>query len=57
MHARDLRKSGWLVGTRADFPESVNKLRERGVEKFYFQTWETKDRGQLGLLARVLKGM
>jgi len=56
-YARDLRKSGWLVGTEADFPESVNKLRERGVGKFYFQTWETKDREQLELLAGVLKGM
>jgi len=56
-YARDLRKSGWLVATERDFPESVNKLRERGVERFYFQTWEPEDRDHLGLLARTLKGM
>ena len=48
--SRGLRKSGWLVGTAVDFPESVNSLRERGVEKFYFQVWETGDREEIELL-------
>ncbi|MDA4112420.1 MAG: LLM class flavin-dependent oxidoreductase, partial [Thaumarchaeota archaeon] len=57
VYLRELRKSGWLVGTESDFPERVNELRERGVEKFYFQVWETKEREQMEQLARVLKGM
>ncbi len=55
--SRGLKKSGWLVGTAVDFPDSVNRLRERGVEKFYFQVWETGDREEIELLAGVLKGM
>jgi alkanesulfonate monooxygenase SsuD/methylene tetrahydromethanopterin reductase-like flavin-dependent oxidoreductase (luciferase family) len=57
VYLRELRKSGWLVGTEGDFPERVNELRERGIEKFYFQIWETKEREQIEQLARVLKGI
>lgn len=56
VHARSLRKSGWLVGTVSDFAEGVNSLRERGVEKFYFQFLETEAE-QIRLLASVLKGI
>ena len=56
-YAKALRKGGWLVGTAADFPESVNRLRERGVGKFYFQVWETKRRDEIELLASVLTAM
>jgi hypothetical protein len=56
-YARDLKKDGWLIGTEGDFPESVNELRERGVEKFYFQIWDTKKREEMELLAKVLKDM
>jgi alkanesulfonate monooxygenase SsuD/methylene tetrahydromethanopterin reductase-like flavin-dependent oxidoreductase (luciferase family) len=57
VYLRELRKNGWLVGTEGDFPERVNELRERGVEKFYFQVWDTKEIGQMELLASILKGM
>jgi alkanesulfonate monooxygenase SsuD/methylene tetrahydromethanopterin reductase-like flavin-dependent oxidoreductase (luciferase family) len=57
VYLRELRKSGWLVGTESELPGHVNELRERGVEKFYFQIWETKERDQMEMLARVLKGM
>jgi alkanesulfonate monooxygenase SsuD/methylene tetrahydromethanopterin reductase-like flavin-dependent oxidoreductase (luciferase family) len=52
-----LRKRGWLVGITDDFRETVNRLRERGVEKFYFQALETSDRDHVELLASILKEM
>ncbi len=57
LYARSLRKRGWLVGTERDFPDAVNELRERGVEGFYFQVWDTEDKDQVDLLAKVLKAM
>ena len=56
-YARALRKRGWLLGTERDFPDCVNELRERGVGKFYFQVWDTGNKEQVDLLARVLRGM
>jgi alkanesulfonate monooxygenase SsuD/methylene tetrahydromethanopterin reductase-like flavin-dependent oxidoreductase (luciferase family) len=56
-HAKALREGGMIVGTAADFPERVRELMERGVQKFYFQTWDPADREHIELLARVLKGM
>jgi alkanesulfonate monooxygenase SsuD/methylene tetrahydromethanopterin reductase-like flavin-dependent oxidoreductase (luciferase family) len=54
-HLRKLRKSGWIAGTAGDFPAEVGKFREKGVERFYFQAWETKERGEIELLSQVLK--
>jgi alkanesulfonate monooxygenase SsuD/methylene tetrahydromethanopterin reductase-like flavin-dependent oxidoreductase (luciferase family) len=50
-----LRKRGVLVGTERDFADGVNKLRERGVERFYFQVWDIKEREEFDLLVSVLK--
>jgi len=41
--SRELLKKGWIVGTPGEFAEQVNLLRERGVDKIYFQTFSTKD--------------
>lgn len=56
-HAGVLRRRGWLVGTEKQFPDEINRLRERGVEKFYFQIWNPTKRGRAQLLARVLRQM
>jgi alkanesulfonate monooxygenase SsuD/methylene tetrahydromethanopterin reductase-like flavin-dependent oxidoreductase (luciferase family) len=56
-YARTLKKGGWLVGVTDDFVSSVNELRERGVDKFYFQLWDPAEREQIDFLAGVLKGM
>ena len=55
--ARELAKRGCTAATTGDFAHEVNRLREVGVEKIYFQTWDTKDREQIDLLAGVLKGL
>jgi alkanesulfonate monooxygenase SsuD/methylene tetrahydromethanopterin reductase-like flavin-dependent oxidoreductase (luciferase family) len=54
---RELTNVGCMVATTENFPEQVNPLRQLGVEKIYFQTWETGDREQIELLAGVLKGL
>jgi alkanesulfonate monooxygenase SsuD/methylene tetrahydromethanopterin reductase-like flavin-dependent oxidoreductase (luciferase family) len=52
---RKLINSGWLIGTTGDFAEEVNQRRELGIEKIYFQIWDTKDKELIELLASVLK--
>lgn len=55
VYARELISRGCVVATTEEFAEGVNKVRDRGVEKIYFQTWDTKDWEQIHLLAAVLK--
>ena len=54
---RELSSKGWLIATPGDFAEKVNQRREIGIEKIYFQIWETKDRGPIKLLAEILKNL
>ena len=55
--ARELMNKGWLIATSGDFAEKVNQRRESGIEKIYFQVWETKDREPVELLAGILKSI
>ena len=55
--ARELAARGCAAATVSDFPAGVNSLRDVGVEKIYFQTWDTKDKEQIELLSGVLKGL
>jgi alkanesulfonate monooxygenase SsuD/methylene tetrahydromethanopterin reductase-like flavin-dependent oxidoreductase (luciferase family) len=57
VYMHELLSRGCAVATTGDFAEGVNKLRDKGVEKIYFQTWDTKDWEQIHLLATVLKGL
>lgn len=56
-YSRSLKKKGQLVGTVSDFADGINRLRERGVEKFYFQVWDFEKRKDFDLLVSVLKAM
>lgn len=55
VYTRELLNRGCTVATAGDFAAGVNKLRDLGVEKIYFQTWEIGDWEQIRLLATVLK--
>jgi len=55
--ARELVSKGWLVATSADFAEEANRRREQGIEKIYFQVWDTKDLESVELLAGILKNI
>jgi alkanesulfonate monooxygenase SsuD/methylene tetrahydromethanopterin reductase-like flavin-dependent oxidoreductase (luciferase family) len=52
---RELKGRGCTVGTSGNFADEVNGLREKGVERIYFQTWDTSDRRQIDLLAAALR--
>ncbi len=54
--SRELSKKGWVVGTQAEFAEQVNGLRERGVQKIYFQTFSTEEWEFIEPLASALRG-
>ncbi len=54
---RELVARGCSVATPGDFADDINRLRDTGVERIYFQTWDTKNRDQIDLLAGVLKGL
>ena len=53
--ARELSDKGWIIGTPGEFAGQVNRLRERGVEKIYFQILYGGDREMLEPLAGLLK--
>ncbi len=55
VYARELLSRGCVVATTGEFAGGVSRLRDMGVEKIYFQTWEIKDWEQIHLLATVLK--
>jgi alkanesulfonate monooxygenase SsuD/methylene tetrahydromethanopterin reductase-like flavin-dependent oxidoreductase (luciferase family) len=50
-----LVSKGVLCGLVEDFVAQVSELREVGIEKFYFQCLDTKDREMIGLLTSTLK--
>jgi alkanesulfonate monooxygenase SsuD/methylene tetrahydromethanopterin reductase-like flavin-dependent oxidoreductase (luciferase family) len=54
---RELTTKGWLIATSGDFAQKVNQRREIGIEKIYFQIWETKDSEPVELLAGILKNL
>jgi alkanesulfonate monooxygenase SsuD/methylene tetrahydromethanopterin reductase-like flavin-dependent oxidoreductase (luciferase family) len=54
---RELVARGCPVATSSDFADDVNRLRDAGVERIYFQTWNTRNTNQIDLLAGVLKGL
>ena len=50
-----LRMKGLLCGTPEEFLSQLNKLLELGVERFYFQILDRKDRDVVNLLTETLK--
>jgi alkanesulfonate monooxygenase SsuD/methylene tetrahydromethanopterin reductase-like flavin-dependent oxidoreductase (luciferase family) len=50
-----LRKRGVLCGTIDEFTSQVNDLSEAGVQKFYFQILNPKDKEMVKLLTSTLK--
>ena len=50
-----LRKRGVLCGTPDEFTSQVNELSEAGIQKFYFQILNPKDKEMVGLLTSTLK--
>jgi alkanesulfonate monooxygenase SsuD/methylene tetrahydromethanopterin reductase-like flavin-dependent oxidoreductase (luciferase family) len=42
VYSRELSKSGWLIAQTRDFAEKVNELREKGVDRFYYQVWQVE---------------
>jgi alkanesulfonate monooxygenase SsuD/methylene tetrahydromethanopterin reductase-like flavin-dependent oxidoreductase (luciferase family) len=55
--AKELVSKGWLVATPADFAEEVGRRREQGIEKIYFQIWDTKDLEPVEMLTWILKNL
>ena len=52
---KTLVSKGVLCGLVEDFVAQVNKLRDLGIQKFYFQCLDTKDKEMIGLLTSTLK--
>lgn len=53
--AQKLAFKGILCGTCEEFVEQVNERRKAGIEKFYFQVLDTKDKEMVRLLTKTLK--
>ncbi len=53
--AERLASKGILCGTVVEFVEQVNRRRSAGIEKFYFQVIDTKDKEMVRLLTQTLK--
>ncbi len=50
-----LRKSGILYGTVNEVVDQINEFRESGVENFYFNVLDGRDRGVIDILTHTLK--
>ena len=51
----NLRKRGVLCGTVDEFNSQINALKEAGIQKFYFQILNPKDKEMVSLLTRTLR--
>jgi len=50
-----IKERGGFCGTTEEFVSEVNQRREAGIQKFYFQILNTKNRRMVELLTRTLK--
>jgi len=53
----ELRRGDRIVETVKNFPSAINRRREAGLDKIYFQTWDTGDAESVELLAGALKAL
>ncbi|MDA4112764.1 MAG: LLM class flavin-dependent oxidoreductase [Thaumarchaeota archaeon] len=54
---REMRERGWFMGTPDEIAPEINRARERGIEKIYFQMWQTADKEPIRIISEVLRGL
>jgi alkanesulfonate monooxygenase SsuD/methylene tetrahydromethanopterin reductase-like flavin-dependent oxidoreductase (luciferase family) len=54
---KDFRESGVFCGTSSDFASQVKEKRAAGLDRFYFQLWDPKDKEAAEILTKTLRAM